>query len=70
MQAGEDADRVTLLTHTADSVKRFGNYLQERHIAALLDLVRQSEGELAEAAARLHGALNLPTTDAVEMIGL
>jgi len=70
MQASEEADRVSLFTHTADSVKRFGNHLQERHIANLLDLVRQSEGDLAEAAARLHGALNLPTHDAVELIGL
>ncbi len=61
-------ERINLLDRVTASVKRFGSYAGERHVAALLDLVRNSEGETADAAARVHGALNLPSADAVELI--
>ena len=34
----------------------------------LLELVQSSEGELAIAAARAHGALSLPTANAVKLL--
>jgi CheY-like chemotaxis protein len=66
--AAEGPERIELLDRVAASVKRFGNYGERRQVLALLDLVRNSSGETAEAAARLHGALNLPTTDAVDLV--
>lgn len=61
-------DQVDLLTRVAASVKRFGNRAEERHVNALLDLVANSEGRTAEAAAEVHGALNLPAAAAVRLI--
>lgn len=61
-------DQVELLTRVADSVKRFGNRSAERHVAALVRLVAGSEDEVAEAAARVHGALNREPAAAVGFI--
>jgi hypothetical protein len=61
-------EQIDLLDRVAASVKRFGSYAERRHILALLDLVTNSSGLTAEAAARLHGALNLPSTDAVKLV--
>jgi CheY-like chemotaxis protein len=61
-------EKIDLLDRVAASVKRFGSYAERRHIIALLDLVTNSSGLTAEAAARLHGALNLPSTDAVRLV--
>ncbi|HRP64273.1 MAG TPA: hypothetical protein PK400_13315 [Phycisphaerales bacterium] len=66
--AATDYDQVDLLIRVAASVKRFGNRAEERHVNALLDLVANSEGRTAEAAAEVHGALNLPATAAVRLI--
>lgn len=66
--AATDYDQVDLLTRVAASVKRFGNRAEERHVNALLDLVAKSEGRTAEAAAEVHGAMNLPATAAVRLI--
>lgn len=66
--AAEAQERIDLLDRVAASVKRFGSYAERRHVLALLDLVSNSSGATAEAAARLHGALNLPSTDAVGLV--
>ncbi len=66
--AASDGERVDLLDAAADSVKRFGNRAEQHHIRALLDLIANNGGSTAEAAARVHGAMNLPSTDAVLLI--
>jgi hypothetical protein len=66
--AAEGGERVDLLQRVADSVKRYGDFTEARHVAALLDLITNSSGTTAEAAATVHGALNLPSTEAVDLI--
>ena len=66
--SGSDDQQIELLQRCADSVKRFGNMIEQRHIDALVDLVLNTDGEIAEAAARVHGALNLPTSTAIQLI--
>ena len=61
-------EQLDLLDTVAESVKRFGDHSAPRHIEALLDLITNSGGETAEAAARVAGALNLPTRTAIELI--
>jgi DNA-binding response OmpR family regulator len=60
--------RVALLHSLADSASRFGNHLTPSQISQLVDLVKNTQGELAEAGARAHGALSLPTTNIVQLI--
>jgi DNA-binding response OmpR family regulator len=67
LSAGE-GEQETLLAHVADSIKRFSDHSQERHVAALIDLIGKSGGATAEAAARVHGAMNRAKTDAVRLI--
>lgn len=64
----QGAEQIGLLDQVTASVKRFGNLGTEQQIAAVLQLVETSSGETAEAAARLHGALNLPDSNAVKLI--
>jgi len=64
----EGREQIDLLTRTADSVKRFGHRLEDRHVSGLMDLVVSSSGDTAEAAAVLHGALNLPPINAIDLI--
>ena len=66
--AASGGERVDLLDHVAASVRRFGNYAEPRHVNALLDLILDSSGSTAEAAARVHGAMNLPGPDAINLI--
>ena len=66
--ATEGGEQVELLDYVCDSVKAFGQRIEDRHLRALLQLVAQSSGETAEAAARLHGALNLPAAQAVDLL--
>ena len=61
-------EQLDLLDTVAESVKRFGDHSEPRHVEALLDLITNSGGETAEAAARVAGALNLPTRTAIELI--
>ncbi len=68
--AASGTEQVDLLSRVADSVKRHGNRAQDRHVDALLDLVANSSGRTAEAAAVVHGALNLPASAAVGLIAL
>jgi CheY-like chemotaxis protein len=64
----EGVDQIDLFARVADSVKRHGNHAQSHHLAGLTDLVANSTGRTAEAAAEVHGALNLPTGTAVGLL--
>lgn len=60
-------EQVTLLRRTADSAKRFGDLVEERHVNRLMTLI-EGGGDAAEAAAAVHGALNLPPANIVELL--
>lgn len=60
--------RVELLNALADSARHIGNRLNEPQLSKLLDTVKASDGALALASARAHGALTLPTSNVVELI--
>jgi hypothetical protein len=66
--AATDDEQVELLKHVADSVRLFGDRAEKRHVEALIALIQSASGPTAEAAATVHGALNLPTSDAVKLI--
>jgi hypothetical protein len=66
--AATDDERIDLLDRVAESVKRYGDRSSPRHVDGLLDLVATSSGRTAEAAARLHGALDLPPGPALDLI--
>lgn len=66
--AAEGGEQVELLNYVCDSVKLNGPRAEDRHVRALLRLVADATGQTAEAAARLHGALNLPVAGAVELL--
>ncbi len=61
-------EQIDLLNQVAESVKRYGDRSESRHIDGLLDLIVNSAGDTAEAAARVHGALDLPAGGAIELI--
>lgn len=63
-----DDQQIDLLERAAESVKRYGNMIEQRHIDALIDLIMNTDGEIAEAASRVHGSLNLPAGAALELI--
>jgi len=60
-------DQIELLGCVADCAKRFGDRAEERHLQRLLDLVQEG-GDVGEAAAAVHGALNLPAVNVVQII--
>ena len=60
--------QLALLESLADSATHFGNLLNDPQKQQLIDLVSNSDGELAATAARAHGALTLPTSEAVKEI--
>jgi len=60
--------QVALLQNLAESANQFGNRLNQRQTAGMTELVEQSSGETAGAAAEAHGALTLPTSNAVGLI--
>lgn len=61
--------RISMLESLAKSATLQGNQLNEVQLSKLLELVKTSEGQLAIAAARAHGALTLPTANVVQLIG-
>jgi len=65
---GTGEEQVALLYHVADSVRLFGDRAEKRHVTAVVDLVANSTGPTAEAAATVLGALNLPNSDAVKLL--
>lgn len=66
--AAKDEEQVELLKRVADSVRIWGDHAEQRQVKALLELVANASGPTAEAAASVHGALNLPTGEAVKLI--
>ncbi len=60
--------RITMLDSVAQNARAFGSRLTQVQKDKLLSLVRDATGDLADAAARAHGALNLPTAHGVQMI--
>jgi len=61
--------RIAMFNALAESANAFGNMLLPRHDRAILELVGSDvPAPLANAAARAHGALTLPTEYAVELL--
>ena len=60
--------RVTLLNALADSATRFGNRLDAGQVEQLDAIIENADDRTAIAAARAHGALALPTQNAVEQV--
>ncbi|HEX2839071.1 MAG TPA: hypothetical protein VHN77_13195 [Phycisphaerales bacterium] len=66
--AAEGTDQVALLGTVADSAKRFGSFLEERHVTRLVEIARTAPETEATAAASLMGALNLPNSQILPLI--
>lgn len=64
----EGTEQVELLNRVAESIKRFGDRAEQRQLDALTALVQNATGETAEAAARVHGAMNLPSQQAMNFL--
>lgn len=60
--------QIVMLEALGDSATHHGNLLAQRQSEQLRDMVQASTGEQSIAAARAHGALSLPTSNAVQMI--
>ena len=60
--------RISLLNSLAESGKQMGNRLTRFQLDKLRQLVKTSDGDLALAAARAHGALTLPSEDTVSLV--
>jgi hypothetical protein len=60
--------KIALLGNLAESANAFGNKLKRSQNSRITSLVRKSQGELSVAAAEAHGALQLPTSNAVQLI--
>ncbi|QNN24588.1 hypothetical protein HED60_20710 [Planctomycetales bacterium ZRK34] len=60
--------QVSLLQALARSARLNGNQINEIQLRNLMKLVQSSTGPLADAAAEAHGALNLPTSNAVKFV--
>jgi hypothetical protein len=68
LNATDEAEKIELLARAAASARRFGNQVEPRQVDALRGLVAASSGDLAEAAGRLHGALDLSAQETVKLI--
>jgi len=64
----KDAVQVSLLQSLAASAQHHGNLSTDARTAALLELVKTSEGDTAIAAAQAHGSLMLSTDKSVSLI--
>lgn len=62
------ADRIQLLDRAGSSVRRWGNRSHRRHVEELQYLIDNSSGDVADAAARVHGAMNLPPQDSIKIV--
>lgn len=60
--------QLAMLASLAESATYFGNYLSTDQTDRILELVQTGSGDLAIAAARAHGALALPTANAVKLL--
>lgn len=61
-------EQVALCDFAAQSVRMLGSKADERQVGALRELIGSSEGATADAAARLYGALDAGTAEAVKLI--
>lgn len=68
LNSDDELLKIELLNDVSDSAKRFGSFASDRHVSRLLQLVQNEMGPLATAAARAHGALNLPPQNVVPLI--
>ncbi len=68
LSESDEMIQVILFDYTSGSARRFGSYANDRQIRRLLTLVRTTSGPAATAAARVHGALDLPASNMVEFI--
>jgi len=66
--AAKEDEQVELLMRVAASVRLFGDRAEKRHVDALIELIAKASGATADAAAAVHGSLNLSTSDAVKLI--
>ena len=66
--AATGESQLALLDSLSTSATYFGNNLSDAQIYKIMKLVAETDGELAIAAAKTHGALALPTTKAVKEI--
>lgn len=66
--ASDSAQQVQLLDQATASARRFGNRSHSSQASALTGLIQASSGEVADAAGRLYGALDLPTSQTVRWI--
>ncbi|MBC8201967.1 MAG: hypothetical protein H8E86_07960 [Planctomycetes bacterium] len=62
LTGGDEETQVMLLDESAASVRRWGNLAQNWQVEMVVDLTENSIGQLADAAARLNGALDHPYT--------
>jgi hypothetical protein len=60
--------QLSMLASLADSATYFGSHLDAGQTDRLLELVNTGSGDLAIAASRAHGALSLPTANAVKLL--
>ncbi|MBL4701021.1 MAG: hypothetical protein JKX85_07170 [Phycisphaeraceae bacterium] len=60
--------RVSLINSLALSATHHGNQLNDIQINKTLKIINTAKGNLAQAAARAHGALTLPASHVVDMI--
>ena len=61
-------ERVMLLDYAAASVRHWGNHADNWQVDAIMNLTETSSGYLADAAARLNGALDHPNTSVMTFI--
>lgn len=66
--AASGAQRIALMGKSADSARRFGNRLEDRQVARVLQFARSASGEEATAAAALMGALGIRNEDLVPLL--
>ncbi len=68
LQDASVEERVMLLDYAAASVRNWGNHADDWQVDAIMNLTETSGGYLADASARLNGALNHPNTSVMTFI--
>jgi len=66
--AAQGPEQAALLGKVADSAKRFGNQLDERQVARVVAIAKDTSPEESLAAAALLGALGVPNSDLLPQI--
>merc|ERR1711965_573604 len=59
LAASDEMEQIDMLDLVAASARRFGNQAASRQVSALQDMIRSSKGDVADAAGRAFGALNV-----------